>query len=72
MTTYTLKPGHSGFTITDGPDKGKAFRPGRLYDTVPPSHAHLFNSVQAGPKKGFGAVTKPRAARKTTSKDGDK
>lgn len=42
---YRLKPGQESITIVDGPFAGRTFRPGIVYDTIPPSEAARFDSL---------------------------
>lgn len=42
-----LKKGQEAFTIVDGPDAGKTFRPGMEYDRAPGGYEDRFESVAA-------------------------
>jgi hypothetical protein len=45
MTRYKLKAGSENFQIVDGPDAGKEFRQGKIYETVPPEYADKFELI---------------------------
>jgi hypothetical protein len=66
MAQYRLKKNCENFTIVDGPDAGKKFVKGKIYNSVPTGYAAKFDAVPAEipvPKD------KETAAETTTAKD---
>lgn len=47
---FRLKPGVEAFTITDGPDAGKTYRPGETYSGAPAAEQHRFERVRVPAK----------------------
>ena len=45
MARYKLKAGSENFQIVDGPDAGKEFMQGKIYETVPSEYADRFVAV---------------------------
>jgi hypothetical protein len=43
--TYKLKPGIENFEIMSGPDAGKRYARGKVYDHVPEGYEHQFEPV---------------------------
>ena len=54
---YQLKKGKEGFTMVEGPFKGR-FEPGKSYDKIPPGMAGSFTEI----KKAAAPVAKPAKA----------
>jgi hypothetical protein len=44
---YRLKKNQENFTIVDGPDAGKKFVKGKVYESVPTGYAAKFDEVPA-------------------------
>jgi hypothetical protein len=42
---YKLKPGIEAFTVVDGPFAKHDFKPGRVYDDIPPQEAKKFEEI---------------------------
>lgn len=45
---YQLKKGKEGFTMVEGPFKGR-FEPGKDYDKIPPGMAGSFTEIKKAP-----------------------
>ncbi len=43
---FKLKPGQETFQVVDGPDTGKTFERGRVYETIPAGEEHRFEKVR--------------------------
>lgn len=51
---FQLKNGKEGFTVVEGPYKGRTFRPGESYAEIPPQEAGKFTEIKkaaAPPRK---------------------
>lgn len=46
---YQLKPGQESFEVVDGPDAGKKYDKGTLYDVIPTHETHRFVIVLPDP-----------------------
>jgi len=64
MPKYQLKPGVENFTVMSGPDAGKSFVRGRVYDRVPDGYADRFEQETGNRKQETGKTTKPVSAPK--------
>lgn len=43
---YRLKPGQETFEIMGGPDEGKQFKRGAVYDSIPEGYADRFEEIK--------------------------
>lgn len=46
---FKLKKGQEAFTIMDGPDAGKTYRPGMSYDQAPAGYETRFEKIKPSP-----------------------
>lgn len=43
---FQLKKGKEGFTVVEGPFKGRAYKPGETYAEIPPQEAGKFTEIK--------------------------
>ena len=48
---YKLKPRYEAFQVVDGPFAGHTYRPGEVYETVPPREKQKFDVVKSENRK---------------------